>query len=540
MIRSTFSGFNMATLALMANQRALDVTGQNLSNINTEGYTRQRLDLTSLNPVGNSISSSSFDAKVGQGVLMTGVSQIRDPFLDIQYRNELPKLGTVDAKAGLLERIGNIFDETDSEAIRSRMNAVVTQLTNLATPENAGSASADALVRSACEVLIDGFRQNGVATENVRNELIDKMNQSVLPQIETYLSEIVNLNISIKNSQILGNPALELQDQRNQMLDELSTYMPIEVTYKDETLGGGIVVQTLDVKLKTADGQKTTIISDNKKGEFTFTENGDGTGLLEVKGALDGAQPVDISAALGDGILKGNMDMLNKSEAFDNPVTEEKGIGFYQQTFDMFINEFATKMNYLNSVRDEDGNVIEERPLFTTLDGKTEGFTATNIRVSEGWITGQTKITLSNDANAGSTDYTNVLEMINHMSSDTIEFGIYKDVLDADGNIVYEDDGVTPKQEFKAIFKGTLYECYNNIQNTQAIERQAAESLLLNHQTVADQIAGARDSVSGVSMDEETMDLMRFSQSYNAAARLMTTMDELLDKLINGTGVVGR
>ena len=516
MIRSTFSGFNMATLALMANQRALDVTGQNLSNINTEGYTRQRLDLASLNPVGNSNSSSVNDVRVGQGVMMTGVSQIRDPFLDIQYRNELPKLGTVDAKAGILESIGKIFDEVDNEAIRSRMNSAIAQLTNLATPENAGSSSADAIVRSAFEVLIDGFHQNGTAIRNVRNELIDKMNRSVMPQIETYLSEIVNLNITIKNSQILGSPALELQDQRNQMLDELSTYMPIEITYNDQSIGGGIVVQTLDVKLRTADGDKITILSDDKRGDFKFTTNDDGTATLEVRDVLDGSPYKDITDGISNGILKGNMDMLNKSEVFDG--SDEKGIGFYEKTFDMFINEFATKMNNLNTVKDADGNIIKGGPLFTTNDGKTEGFTATNIRVSEGWINGTTRITLSKDPDAGSTDYTNVLAMINSMSSDVIEF-------QHDGNIV---------------FKGTLYECYNNLQNTQALERQAVESLLLNHQTVADQIASARDSVSGVSMGEETMDLMRFSQSYNAAARLMTTMDELLDKLINNTGVVGR
>ena len=110
MIRSTFAGFNMASLALSASQRALDVTGQNLSNIHTQGYTRQRLDQVSLNPVGNSISSSAYDAKVGQGVMMTGVSQIRDPFLDIQYRNQLPKVGTASAEDAILSQIGQIFD----------------------------------------------------------------------------------------------------------------------------------------------------------------------------------------------------------------------------------------------------------------------------------------------------------------------------------------------------------------------------------------------------------------------------------------------
>ncbi len=539
MIRSTFAGFNTAQLAMMASQRGLDVTGQNLSNINTTGYTRQRLDLLSLNPVGNSIGSSAFDAKVGQGVMMRGVSQIRDPFLDIQYRGEVPKVGTVEAKDDILASIGDIFDESDSEAIRTRLSAIVSQLTNLATPENAGSGSADALVRSACEVLLDSLHQNGSAIANVRTELINKMNQSVMPQLETYLEEIKNLNISIRNSQILGNPALELQDQRNQMLDELAEYMPIEVTYHTKDMGGGIKVDTLEVKLKLNDANNTkiTLIDDDKRGDFKF-DGTTGKGKLKVIAAYDRTDPnaqkteTDITDKLSNGILKGNLDMLNKSEAFDHPASDTKGIGYYEQLFNTFVNEFATMMNKLNS---DDPNGAINKPLFTTTDGKTEGFTATNIKLSDQWINGETKITLSKKQDAGSTDYENVLKMINALSSDEIKFEIQP--TDADGNPAKDQNGDAIK---KQIFKGTFFECYNNIQNTQALERQSTTSLLKNHQTVADQVADSRESVSGVNMDEEVMDLMRFSQSYNAASRLMTTMDELLERLITNTGVVGR
>lgn len=538
MIRSTFAGFNTAQLAMMASQRGLDVTGQNLSNINTTGYTRQRLDLLSLNPVGNSIGSSAFDAKVGQGVMMRGVSQIRDPFLDIQYRGEVPKVGTVEAKDDILASIGNIFDESDSEAIRTRLSAIVSQLTNLATPENAGSGSADALVRSACEVLLDSLHQNGSAIANVRTELINKMNQSVMPQLETYLEEIKNLNISIRNSQILGNPALELQDQRNQMLDELAKYMPIEVSYHTKEMGGGIKVDTLEVKLKLNDAKnpKITLINDDQKGSFDF-DGSTGKGVLTVTEAPNppitpNGKKIDISNLLSNGILKGNLDMLNKSEAFDHPASDTKGIGYYEQTFNMFVNEFAMMMNKLNSDA-KDGKI--NKPLFTTTDGKTEGFTATNIKLSDDWISGKTKITLSKKQNPGSTDYENVLEMINALSSDMITFQIQPKK--ADGTGAMNDKG-DPIQ--KQVFKGTFFECYNNIQNTQALERQSATSLLKNHQTVANQVEDSRESISGVNMDEEVMDLMRFSQSYNAASRLMTTMDELLERLITNTGVVGR
>ncbi len=536
MIRSTFAGFNTAQLAMMASQRGLDVTGQNLSNINTTGYTRQRLDLLSLNPVGNSIGSSAFDAKVGQGVMMRGVSQIRDPFLDIQYRGEVPKVGTVEAKDDILASIGNIFDESDSEAIRTRLSAIVSQLTNLATPENAGSGSADALVRSACEVLLDSLHQNGSAIANVRTELINKMNQSVMPQLKTYLEEIKNLNISIRNSQILGNPALELQDQRNQMLDELASYMPIEVSYHTKEMGGGIKVDTLEVKLKLSDGTKVSLINDSERGELKFeVDQKTKKGVLKATAAKDPAAtnvaaPVDVTDLLSNGILKGNLDMLNKSEVFDHPATDTKGIGYYEQTFNMFVNKFATMMNELNS---KDGSGTD-CPLFETTDGTTT-FTATNIKLSDKWVNGETKITLSKKQDAGSTDYENVLKMINALSSDMITFKTQPKKADGTGAM---DTGGKPIEN--QIFKGTFFECYNNIQNTQALERQSATSLLKNHQTVADQVADARESVSGVNMDEEVMDLMRFSQSYNAASRLMTTMDELLERLITNTGVVGR
>ena len=99
MIRSTFAGFTTAQLAMSASQRALDVTGQNIANINTRGYSKQRLEISSLNNNGASFYSSKNGAKVGYGVEVTGISQLRDPFLDVQYRNQMSKLGTTDALA---------------------------------------------------------------------------------------------------------------------------------------------------------------------------------------------------------------------------------------------------------------------------------------------------------------------------------------------------------------------------------------------------------------------------------------------------------
>ena len=132
MIRSTFAGFTTAQLAMAASQKALDVTGQNIANINTVGYTRQRLDIASLNTHGGNFYSSGNKTKVGFGVEMTGISQLRDPFLDMQYRSQMSKLGTTDARAAGLEQLEPIFDETMDDGIRDALRNITSALTTLA------------------------------------------------------------------------------------------------------------------------------------------------------------------------------------------------------------------------------------------------------------------------------------------------------------------------------------------------------------------------------------------------------------------------
>ena len=103
---STFGSFNTVRLGIYAAQKGLDVTGNNITNINTAGYTRQRLDQVSLITSASDRYYSPYKTRVGQGVLTTGVSQLRDPGLDIAYRNASADVGAADAKlAGLEDRI---------------------------------------------------------------------------------------------------------------------------------------------------------------------------------------------------------------------------------------------------------------------------------------------------------------------------------------------------------------------------------------------------------------------------------------------------
>ncbi len=134
MIRSTFAGFTTAQLGMAASQRALDVTGQNIANINTPGYTKQRLDIASLNFQKGDFYNAKSNIKVGFGVEMTGISQLRDPFLDAQYRSQISKLGTTDAHAAGFEKITPVFDEATMDGVRSAFISLTSSLSNTFHP----------------------------------------------------------------------------------------------------------------------------------------------------------------------------------------------------------------------------------------------------------------------------------------------------------------------------------------------------------------------------------------------------------------------
>ncbi len=505
---STFGGFTTARLSLLASQRAIDVAGQNLSNINTAGYTRQRLDLISISPVGDGYSASPYDSKVGQGVQMAQISQIRDPYLDIQYRNQIAKVGQADGSDEILDRIGKIFDETDATAIRASLDDLISSLHSIANPTTGSAEVASAIVKSAFEKLTHMFKQNGTEIKTLTQELKTDLEDNVMGNLNAVVDKITSLNITIKNTQVLGNPALELQDERNMLLDELAVYLPIEVNVQKDEQG----IECLHVFVKGGDGNKIPLVTDNSSSDIQLETNQEGKISLSVKDVTGALTPLDIDK-IESGLLKGKLDMLNKKGNFDG--TDVKGIGYYEAFFDNFINQFATTVNEINSKPNTDSKLTD---IFVKIDD-SQPFSANNIKLSEGFATGSVDITLTKSDNPDSTNYDNVLTMIDALTK-----------VDYD---VKSESGET-------IFTGNMQELYDNIQNVYGAERGTSQYLLKTRISIVNSISDSRDSVSAVSQDEEVMDLMRFQQSYNASSRFMTTLDELLDKLVNSTGITGR
>lgn len=615
MMRSTFAGFTTGQLAMAASQRAIDVTGQNIANINTEGYTQQRLDIASLNLRNGSFYNSSNRIRVGYGVDMTGVSQLRDPFLDAQYRSQIYKLGTTDAHAAGLEKLQVPFDEAATSGVRDAFLQLSNALQTL-SKDDGYTKENDTVVRSRMQILVNLFREKSTSLQDIRKDTQDSFKATDIKDLNETLKNIANLNTTIKNSQVLGNPALELMDERNLLLDELASYLPIDVKYSQQHIGEGYTVQVLDVTFTDTEGNKHYLVSDGRSGKFStdISRGPDGNGPVTLTLTDAEGYTNDITDKIGGGTLKGTLDFLNKSGDFDDPPSDFKGIGYYEKVLDSLVKTFAEAFNEANKSvkvdadgnpvykldasnnpiikKDENGNDVYnqkraganneylvftnpadnsevyqdvkgnyfiynnttnkyepvpdsldtktlkivddltspvyeyeyvDNPLFETRDG-SNNFTADNIKIAQGWMDGTYGITNTNNVvndKIGSSGNENILNMIDMLSKD----------------YYFEVDTAAGKNTF---YKGSFFSCFANIESTLAIDMSSSTVMLDNQITVLNQTSNSRDAISGVQLDEEGMNLLHYNQSYSAAARLITTLDEMLDKLINGTGVVGR
>ncbi len=252
----------MARLGIYVAQHALNVTGNNISNINTEGYTRQQLDQTSMYYGAADRYQGRFDIRENGGVLAQGVNQLRDQYLDIRYRNEETRVGAAEQKLSGLRQLGDIFDEVakgeDGDGVlEARFNDFIQQIENLHKPENSNKDDMDSIVRSAAEALTTQFHDYAKQLETLKQNMTAQFRQEI-DSVNATLTKIRDLNESIRRTQVFGGSALTRKDERNLLIDDLSKQIGIHVTYEMEDLGDGVEVEKL--KITTAGDPSRTLI----------------------------------------------------------------------------------------------------------------------------------------------------------------------------------------------------------------------------------------------------------------------------------------
>lgn len=535
---STFGSFGVARLGIYAAQKGLDVTGNNITNISTPSYTRQRLDQVSLI---SSVSDKYFNqnmTRVGQGVLTTGVSQLRDPGLDLIYREAQADLGACGGKlkglgslASILDEVGKGDGEQDDGVILSQLNDLRDLISKAVTN---GIQGYDSLIRESASALCTYLNSTAKKLENLQGTYETYLDQDI-QKVNDILKNIQNLNTSIRDADIRGDDALELRDSRNMLLDELSQYMDIDVKYTMEDLGAGFMVEKLTVTLGT--GKQNTLIDGEYAAKIGRLPKKDNYNIqLYALRDADGKKKNDKDTdpvKLGDNDLYGSLqarrEMLTESGEYTTKDTVDKvdknaavkrGIPYYRHALDSLARELAAEMNALNNVKD--ATIPGEGNLFSigsdtndTTDAKGQGITAANISVSKGWREGSISMIPSQDPGASSGDTSNLAAFLSRFEK-KVKFDPKTLVGDAVGSP----------------YEGTFEDMLLHIQSTLAEDQMSTSSVYNNYAITANEIYTDRDSLSGVDLNDEAANLMVYQKAYTAACRLMTTLDEALDSLL--------
>lgn len=346
MINSTFGGFMTARLGMAASQHGLNLTGHNLTNSATKGYTRQRIDQVSINYSGTYRYASKYNVNVGNGVLVKGISQLRDPFLDLRFRNETAHVGYEEIKKSVYGDLADILDEVKNSkedaisggGIFNQLGSILEKFQQLSN--EVGNKEFDNMVKTACQQLTTLLNSYSKRIDEVQNNLTNDLKNVDVPRVNEILKSISELNKSIKSSEIHGEGALELKDERNLLIDELSKYMKIKVTYTPVQISDSTWVDELKISMVNGNDpdKPYTLVDDQQYRQLDVKQDGGqwNVTLTEMKPQID----PDVAAA-----LESAKRVLAKATAQNDPYQLAEDFKAAHNTFSKAIGELQAKQN---------------------------------------------------------------------------------------------------------------------------------------------------------------------------------------------------
>lgn len=464
----TWFGLETARRGMKLNQYALDITGHNLANASTTGYSRQEAVITATDPytLPDMNTNPVTPGQIGTGVEVSSIRRVKDQYLDNNVRRSTTDSAYWNDQISVLQRTEASFAEPASEGINDRITSFFTSWMDLNnTPQDPGVKAAVAQAGDSLASMMTytynqlSDVQNSVAMIDSTPAVTGGMISDQVNEANDLLVQIRNLTDSIKRVYDVGQQPNDLLDKRDQALEELSKFGPVGVSF--ETVGGkptgelasltffGVDVRTADPATLglTTDGDTITLTAYGSD-VINLTDNNldtsKGGSLLGLERARQNV--IDYKEKLNDIAL--NMQSMIA------------GVGIDFFAGDLVTGDFAVNTG------------IMEDP--STIDGTLAGSVA-DLR----------------------------------------------------------DSQIDP------IDKPYTFEQYYSLLVTQVGGNAANASDMADNQTaIKQQITGLRDSVSGVSTDEELTKMMQFQFGFQASARVINVLDEMLDLLING--LVGR
>jgi flagellar hook-associated protein 1 len=452
---STFTGLQTALRGLLASQQEIDLTGHNIANAGTAGYSRQSATLVTSQPIRTT------SGLLGTGVTVQGYQRVRDSFIDTQLRAQTMLKGQAQATQDGLSQVEGVLNEPSDNGLSNLLGAYWAAWQNVTNaPEDV--ASRQALAQSAAS-LANGF--NTLANQlNTITTQTQQQQDLTMQQVNAMGAQIAQLNQAITASEMTGATPNDLLDQRDLLIDKLSE------------LGNTTVSVT--------SGQPGNLGS----VDITFG----GTALVTGNAAASPALTYAGLSSITSGQLAGMQAVIDK---INDPTTG------YLTSLNTLAATIASATNTQHAAGfDLYGNAGGD------FFDVTSGNEAATLAVDPAILATPQLIAASSNGEVG--DSSNAT-------------------------------AIADLQQSALLAGATIDQSYSQLVTQIGGDSQLAQQNLSNQTALVQTLTNQRSSVSGVSLDEEMTNLLQFQRGYQAAARALTAMDQMIDQLINRTGAVG-
>ncbi|MCW2521783.1 MAG: flagellar hook-associated protein FlgK [Frankiales bacterium] len=447
---SAFGGLIGASQALSAQQYGLDVTGQNINNADTPGYSRQSADFAAVGPASG-VPSLYATQSAATGVQISGTTRIDDPILDGRVRTEHGVNNYAQTASAQVSGVQALFDEPSDSGLAEQLNTMWNSWSALAN--NPGDSASRSVVLQAATTVTTTLNSTSAAITSLTQAATSELNQNAT-DINTAAASLAKVNSAISISTATGANHNALDDQRDSLLLTLANLGGVQTTIQADgsasvSLGGQTLVS----------GGSANTVAVTAGNQLTVGGN---------------------AASTVGGSAQAYIDTLNTT------------LPGYSAQLDAIASKLAGDVNSAQAAG-YDLSGTPGTPLFS-------GTTAATITVA---ITDPTKLAASGTA-GGNLDGSNAAALGGMGASTTGADAQYATLVSGLGSAVA------------------------SASQTATVQASVATSLDAQQQ-----------SVSGVSIDEETVNLLTFQRAYQASSRVLTTIDSMLDQLINHTGTVG-
>ena len=569
-MQSTFSGLNTMVNGIYTQRLGLNTVGHNISNSNTEGYSRQTAHAAAT--PSSEVYTLAGASQVGNGSTVTSVIRARDIYADRQYWKENSTDGYYNGKANNYAKIESIFNDSDNSGVQDAMEKFYQAWQDCST--TASSDTSRQNVINAGQNFAQSLQIAAKQTKEQIDSLYDDISLSVV-KMNRLMGQVVELNKNIAGIEATGAHANDLRDQRDLIVDQLTSMTDITVyesangmytlVSNGTTLVNGIT--KVDLEMSAPKNNTTYSLSDYDimiKQTGTVYTPGSGElkaqfeAVAEDKGYID--QVANMAAFMfttlndqhkaGYGIDGSKDKPFGNANPKDNATT---GLNFYGETDKIFEWDAKNgKLDVYNKKKDGTKDNASKESLsgmqileiftvnseLTATDGHKKLATRSGERDKDGKLLYQTA------AGGTTTDVTQAQKDAkgNPLPVDVNGTGDGSNAVWIAALFNCERDKTSPEVNGtdRLIGNGSLYSYYNTSMTTMGSDASNMNGRVKFQSGVMDQVENLRSSTNGVNWDEELSNMITFQQGYSACSRCLSAMDECLDKLINGTGTVGR